>query len=317
MVCKLFIILLVFVSCVSVPPVDERPSGGGVASIEAVQPVWRPFAREATGGLAYLEGKVTRPRLEFYALRVDISNPELEIVVAGGGRTGGKAEGVDGGSSLSVKVSTFVRENNLLAGINALPFDTSSAVEGEPRVNIGLVISGGVMISPPHPVYDALIFYTGGGAVIIAQSETGSDVNTTQPVAPPAAVSIENAVGGFRRILENGKPVERVADLNIRHPRSAVGISSDGRFLYLLVIDGRRPGSIGATEKETALLLLAFGASEGINFDGGGSSALALRFPDGKIRTVNTPVHGGIPGRERAVAGCLGVGIKTGNQYQH
>jgi exopolysaccharide biosynthesis protein len=74
-----------------------------------------------------------------------------------------------------------------------------------------------------------------------------------------------------------------------------------------VVIDGRRAGSVGATEAETALLLRALGAADGINFDGGGSTALALRYPDGKIRTVNTPVHGGVVGSERAVAGCLGI----------
>ncbi|MDR3020602.1 MAG: phosphodiester glycosidase family protein, partial [Treponema sp.] len=92
-----------------------------------------------------------------------------------------------------------------------------------------------------------------------------------------------------------------------RHPRSAAGISADGNTLYLIVIDGRRAGSIGGTENETALLLLALGAYNGINFDGGGSSALALRYPDGKTRAANTPIHGNIPGQERAVAGCLGI----------
>ena len=60
-------------------------------------------------------------------------------------------------------------------------------------------------------------------------------------------------------------------------------------------------------DMETAMLLRALGAHDGINLDGGGSSSLALRYPDGKVRVANTPVHGGVPGRERAVAGCIGV----------
>ena len=39
--------------------------------------------------------------------------------------------------------------------------------------------------------------------------------------------------------------------------------------LYLLVVDGRRPGSVGATEVETALLLLSLGAESGLLMDGG------------------------------------------------
>jgi len=79
--------------------------------------------------------------------------------------------------------------------------------------------------------------------------------------------------------------------------------------LYLLVIDGRRSGSIGGTELDTAILLQSLGSWDGINFDGGGSSALVIRYPDNKIRAVNTPIHSGIPGRERAVAGCIGIQI--------
>jgi exopolysaccharide biosynthesis protein len=191
-----------------------------------------------------------------------------------------------------------VRDNGLLAGINALPFDPASETESEPRTNIGIVIANGITLSPPHKSFDALVFYKNGKTAVEAQSEcNGFD-------------SIENAVGGFYRILERGGLVPRVLNLNDRHPRSAAGISPDGKFMYLLVVDGRQINSIGCTEAETALLLKALGASEGINFDGGGSSALALRYPDGAVRLVNTPVHGQIPGRERAVAGCLGVGSR-------
>ena len=256
------------------------------------------MAGEAGGplnsGLDYYAGRISRPRLEFHALRVDLSHPELRILTAGG------AGGGEGGQFLSVKVSAFVRSNNLAAGINALPFDPVSGKEGEPRTNIGIVVTGGVMVSPPHANFDALVFYADGRAAIMAQS------------AIESAEHIDNAVGGFHRILEGGELVPRVLDAQARqeagrHPRSAAGISPDGRYLYLLVIDGRRPGSVGSTEAETALLLRALGASEGINFDGGGSTALALRYGDGKVRTANTPIHGHIPGRERAVAGCLGI----------
>ncbi|MCL2043607.1 MAG: phosphodiester glycosidase family protein [Treponema sp.] len=255
-----------------------------------ISPHWSFFTEYCTeGGLAYFTGKVSSPRMEFHALRVDLSCTELRIVVSDG--------------NPSAKVSSFVRDINLLAGINALPFSPVSAREGEPRTNIGAVIADGIMLSQPHPWFDALVFYTDGSAAIIPQA------------AIQSAENIEHAVGGFLRILEFGEPVLRVLSLNERHPRSAAGLSPDGRFLYLLVIDGRRSGSIGGTEEETALVLRALGASEGINFDGGGSSALALRFPDGAVRVVNNPVHGRLPAsgrrtdRERAVAGCLGIGL--------
>ena len=278
------VVSFLIVSCRSLSP---------ASSPEAVAAWWQPFAEEAGSGLDYYAGRISRPRLEFNALRVDLSHPGLRILAAGGG--GGPAGRTADGRFLSVKVSTFVRSNNLTAGINALPFDPVSGKEGEPRTNIGIVVTGGVMVSPPHARFDALVFFADGSAAIMSQS------------AIESAEHIDNAVGGFHRILEGGELVPRVLDAKARHPRSAAGISSDGRYLYLLVIDGRRPGSIGSTEAETALLLRALGASEGINFDGGGSTALALRYPGGKVRAANTPIHGQIPGRERAVAGCLGI----------
>jgi hypothetical protein len=275
-----FLFLFIFFSCATLSHVE-----GPAESLEAVSPRWTPLQ---VSGLDYYAGKVSRPRIEFHTLRIDLAEPNLRIVVSPGGtyRMG----------FFSVKVSSFVRDNGLLAGINALPFDPSSEFEGEPRTNVGLVIADGVTLSPPHKSFDALVFYKDGHAAIEAQSEI-TDFD-----------SVENAVGGFYRILEQGELVKRVLSLSDRHPRSAAGISPDNRFLYLLVIDGRQINSIGCTEAETALLLKALGASEAINFDGGGSSALALRYPDGKVRVVNTPVHGNIPGRERAVAGCLGIG---------
>jgi len=288
---------ILIISCKSLSPVDGRAERFVVASSpETVMAQWRPFAADDTGGrssgLAYYAGRVSHPRLEFNALRVELSNPSLRIYAAGGGA----ADRFPDGKFASVKVSSFVRDNKLAAGINALPFDPVSGKEGEPRVNIGIVVSDGEMLSPPHAQFDALVFFADGNAAIVSQSEIQS------------AELIDNAVGGFHRILADSELVPRVLNAKARHPRSAAGISPDGRYLYLLAIDGRRPGSIGSTEAETALLLRALGAGEGINFDGGGSTALAMRYGDGKIRVVNTPIHKQIPGRERAVAGCLGIG---------
>jgi len=195
---RLLIILsfFVFLSCRSISPVDGRAEPLVVAaSPEAVSAQWRPFAEDGgpfDSGLAYCAGRVSRPRLEFNALRVDLSHPELRIFTAGGGGGGSADE-----KFLSVKVSSFVRSNNLTAGINALPFDPVSGKEGEPRTNIGIVVTDGVMVSPPYAHFDALVFYADGSAAITAQS------------AIESAEFIDNAVGGFHRILEGGELVPR------------------------------------------------------------------------------------------------------------
>jgi hypothetical protein len=281
------VLILVFSSCTTISPVNSKKDNPHLfTNIENIQPQWQAYAN----GIDYFYGKISSPTLEFWALKIDLSAQEIDVVVKGGA--------YQKNQTISTKVSSFVRDNNLLAGINAVPFDIASSKEGRVIQNMGIVISGGEMIASANPNYDALVFYKDGKTAIVRQSTIHSIEN------------IENAVGGFHQILIGGNLAQRTHDRKARHPRSAAGISQDGKYLYLAVIDGRRSASIGATEEETALLLRSLGSWEGINFDGGGSTALAMRFADGKIRTVNTPIHGGIPGQERAVAGCLGVKLR-------
>jgi hypothetical protein len=87
-----------------------------------------------------------------------------------------------------------------------------------------------------------------------------------------------------------------------------MGYTQDKRYLILLTIDGRQAGySDGATEIETAQWLLALGAYDAINLDGGGSTTMALSDGQGGAMVVNQTIHGGIPGQERPVASHFGI----------
>ena len=61
-----------------------------------------------------------------------------------------------------------------------------------------------------------------------------------------------------------------------RAPRTAVGYNPQADQIHFLVISGRHDESRGATLQETADLLLSLGATEALNLDGGGSSALVI-----------------------------------------
>ncbi len=76
-------------------------------------------------------------------------------------------------------------------------------------------------------------------------------------------------------------------------------------------MDGRQPGySEGCTLYELAEMLIKYGGvHNAINLDGGGSSAMVIE-KDGKPDVVNSPIEGGIAGRERLVANHLGVSVK-------
>lgn len=96
---------------------------------------------------------------------------------------------------------------------------------------------------------------------------------------------IAEAVAGKDMLLENGVPCE-LAPLEpfgeTPHPRTAVGVTADGKTLILTVVDGRRPDwSNGATLADLAALLRAAGAEKALNLDGGGSSTFILREGDG------------------------------------
>jgi exopolysaccharide biosynthesis protein len=284
---------LVICGCSSLSPVREGKREPPAVNITAIHPEWQPVA----AGISYYGGRIARPRLVFHALKIKLDYPQLRIVIGAGG------ESPNPGSVLSVHVSSFVKNNGLLAGINTVPFEPSSAREGEERRVAGIAIADGRLIAPPDSRFAALVFYRDGRVAMASQGEAE---------AVFADPEIAHAIGGFHRILQNGELTERSIQKRDkpRYPRSAAGLSSDGQILYLIAIDGNRLGSRGATEAETALLLKQLGAYDVLNLDGGGSTALALRFPNGEVHTLNTPIHNGVPGRERAVAFCLGIGVE-------
>ncbi len=117
------------------------------------------------------------------------------------------------------------------------------------------------------------------------------------------------AIGGDRYLVLNGAPLPGLDD-SAREPRTAVGFNKNGRWLILVVVDGRQPFySEGATFLELANILVAHGAYFGMSLDGGGSSTMVIEGEDGRPRVLNSPIDQHIPGRERPVANHLGVYI--------
>ena len=98
-------------------------------------------------------------------------------------------------------------------------------------------------------------------------------------------------LGGRPELLDGGS---RVGDLLTtenpgfaasRHPRTAVGVSTEDERLWLIVVDGRQGDySMGMTLPELAGLMEALGIEEALNLDGGGSSVMLA-----KGRTVSRP----------------------------
>jgi len=116
-----------------------------------------------------------------------------------------------------------------------------------------------------------------------------------------------NAIAGDRYLVLGGELVDGLDDSE-RDPRTAVGFNKNGRWLYLVVVDGRQPFySDGVTFFELARILKAHGAYYGMSLDGGGSSTMVMAGEDGQPVLLNTPIDQYVPGRERAVGNHLGV----------
>ncbi len=138
------------------------------------------------------------------------------------------------------------------------------------------------------------------GADALRRLRPGDRVRVSYRFTGP--IRFRFAVGGFP-ILRDGEPLDGLSPRGPA-PRTAAGVSRDGRHLYLVVVDGRSERSGGLTLAELASLLDEAGLDDAVNLDGGGSSTLVTRLPGAASVTVrNVPSGGG----ERAVANGIGV----------
>lgn len=153
------------------------------------------------------------------------------------------------------------------------------------------VNAGGTVI----PRDGAVLSASGDRAPALLPWRTGDTVRVwlgTNPRLPDGRAPAQ-LIGGWPRILDGGVNIAADAPIRegtisrnaeARHPRSAVGLSRDGRRMWLFVVDGRSATSVGMTLVELADALRALGAWDALNFDGGGSTTLVV---DGRV--VNTP----------------------------
>jgi len=74
-------------------------------------------------------------------------------------------------------------------------------------------------------------------------------------------------------LIMDGKRVPLSGTGGGLNPRTAIGQRKDGAVL-MLVVDGRQPDSIGASFKDLQDVMLAYGAVNAANLDGGSSSTL-------------------------------------------
>lgn len=105
---------------------------------------------------------------------------------------------------------------------------------------------------------------------------------------------IGNVIGVGSQPLEDAiiKPFEDINDQSLsfaqtRHPRTSLGFTADGDVIFLAA-DGRQPDMEGVNLREEAAIMQHLGAVDAFNFDGGGSTQLAIHDGVG-LRLLNSP----------------------------
>ena len=129
---------------------------------------------------------------------------------------------------------------------------------------------------------------------------------------------LREAVGAGSMIVRNGKSVISKTDnyTNNRASRTCVGITGDGRVVFM-VLDGRQePFSAGGSAQEIAQIMEDAGCDIAVNLDGGGSSTFVAKQEGADSPSVvNRPSDG----YERSVSSSLMVvsGARPSNEFEH
>jgi exopolysaccharide biosynthesis protein len=204
----------------------------------------------------------------------------------------------------SQTTSQFLQSTGAQVAINA-NFFSDVAATPSPEDLIGLAVSNGTVVAPQAFGSD-----DAAASLIITKTHTAT-------ISPAGATPIDlshvfNAVSG-NQIVTDGLDTWATTPTGAPHdpfgldPRTGVGLSEDGRFLYLIAIDGRQPGySVGVTTSDEAALMIDLGVFDGLNLDGGGSTALVQSGAGGSPDLIDSP-SGSFGVVERLDGNNLGV----------
>jgi hypothetical protein len=267
--------------------------GLGWGGLWMARPSREAQVRPLFHGVEYQRHALDEPRpLVIHVARLAIKRPEVALRVT----PPTPAEGKD------VKARTtsrFLEEQRVQLAINGSFFSPFWAEtpwdyyprEGDPVDIHGLTISAHQLASEPWGELSVLCWSPGRASIARGTCPTNT----------------QEALAGGQLLLRQGAVTPVAAQDSHPQPRTAVALDADRGTLWLVVVDGRQQGySEGMTLGELARWLQSQGASEALNLDGGGSSAMVAQGPRGPD-LLNSPIHTGIPLRERPVANHLGV----------
>ncbi|HEU4744873.1 MAG TPA: phosphodiester glycosidase family protein [Anaerolineales bacterium] len=271
---------------------------GGYLLYDRGRPAPIPMKQTLYEGVIYRRVIRYFPRpMVAHVLTIDTKKNTIEFLVT--------PPDSDGDRPLKARTtSQFLEEFNLQIAINGsgfFPWWSRSPVDyyphaGDPVAPAGFTASNGktYWIGDDTPEVEPTLYISRRGALSFNNRPN----------------RVFSAVSGNRMIVLKGEIAPDLDGQRVE-PRTALGINRNGRYLYLVVVDGRQPFySEGATFRELAELLIDQGAYVGMSMDGGGSSTMVIEGDNGMPRVLNSPIHLLIPGTERPVGTHVGIYVK-------
>ncbi|WP_192823174.1 phosphodiester glycosidase family protein [Rufibacter sp. LB8] len=245
----------------------------------------------------------------YYAL-IDLNDPNLEFKT-------GYIPGVKKTPNQWAAAET----DPVYAVVNGGFFNTTTNVALGTAVQDGQVLAINAKDNRTRSVFGVLpgniadiawIYHVGAQNTMYQYPNPNTAINQSPSATFPAGAQLwpaSTALGAGPVIVHNGqlritKDEEAMwASGDNREPRTGIGRTADNKVI-LMVVEGRNPGiSSGVTIPEMAQIFLGIGAHEAMNFDGGGSSALAIQ---GKNTILPSDA-----GEQRAVPTALLVKRRT------
>ncbi|MCD2193991.1 phosphodiester glycosidase family protein [Actinomycetospora endophytica] len=157
----------------------------------------------------------------------------------------------------------------------------------EVQVRDGKVIATGPVGTGAVPTGAVALVGRDAGADLLRGLRVGDPVVPHWELRAGGSPSLRTAVGALP-LVRAGAPWPGLQDTE-RAPRTAVGLSADGRTLALIAVDGRQQASVGATLAQLGRLVSELGYPQAVAFDGGGSTQMVRRPAGGALAVANSP----------------------------
>lgn len=203
--------------------------------------------------------------MDVHVTRIDLTNDDLKVISTRESERG-------------IKVSDFAKREKAIVAVNGDYFDSTFHP-------IGLTIGPcGQWIGTRDTTREGFL----------AVGDATARISTQREVVDPPEQWMQAVVSGWPTLVRDCHALtsEELPGSNAftrsPAPRTAVGLSQDGRTLYLVVADGRRAGVPGLTLAQLGSFMAdRLNVCSAINLDGGGSTAMWVGN-----RIVNRPSDG-------------------------